>query len=70
MAADKHPNACFVVGTTIEAAPWRDPAVIQASTGQAQAEGGVRFLKDPLCFVSSLFVKKPFRLQGLRMVMT
>jgi hypothetical protein len=27
--------------------------------GQARVEGGFRFLKDPLFFVSSLFVKKP-----------
>jgi transposase len=33
-------------------------------------EGGFRFLKDPLFFVSSLFVKKPTRIQGLLMVMT
>jgi transposase len=31
---------------------------------------GFRFLKDPLFFVSSLFVKKPCRIQGLSMVMT
>jgi transposase len=29
-----------------------------------------RFLKDPLFFVSSLFVKKPNRIEGLLMVMT
>ena len=33
-------------------------------------EGGFRFLKDPLFFVSSLFVKKPTRIEGLLMVMT
>jgi transposase len=33
-------------------------------------ESGFRFLKDPLFFVSSLFVKKPCRIQGLLMVMT
>ena len=33
-------------------------------------EGGFRFLKDPVFFVSSLFVKKPSRIQGLFMVMT
>jgi transposase len=31
---------------------------------------GFRFLKDPLFFVSSLFVKKPSRIEGLLMVMT
>jgi transposase len=33
-------------------------------------EGGFRFLKDPLLFVSSLLGKKPTRIQGLLMVMT
>ena len=38
--------------------------------GQSHVEGGFRFLKDPLFFVSSLFVKKPNRIAGLLMVMT
>lgn len=63
-------KACCVVGTNIDASQLSDADVIQAYTGQAQAEGGFRFLKDPLCFVSSLFVKKPSRIQGLLMVMT
>jgi transposase len=42
---------------------------MQAYKAQAQAEGGFRFLKDPLFFVSSLCVKKPCRIQGLLMVM-
>ena len=59
-----------MVGTNIEASQLSDPEVIAAYKGQAQAEGGFRFLKDPLFFVSSLFVKKPCRIQGLLMVMT
>jgi transposase len=70
MAYDTPHNACCVVGTNMKAEQLRDPEVIQASKGHAQAEGGVRFLKDPLVFVSSLFVKKPCRIQGLLMVMT
>ena len=66
----KHHNACFVVGTNIGASQLSDAEVIRAYNGQAQAEGGVRFLKDPLFFVSSLFVKKPSRIQGLLMVLT
>jgi len=31
---------------------------------------GYRFLKDPLFFVSSLFIKKPSRIDALLMVMT
>jgi transposase len=37
---------------------------------QSSVERGFRFLKDPLFFVSSLFLKKPSRIEGLLMVMT
>jgi transposase len=66
----KRCKACFVLGTNIAAKQLSDPEVIAAYKGQARAEGGFRFLKDPLFFVSSLFVKKPSRIQGLLMVMT
>ena len=66
----KQHKACFVLGTNIEAEQLSDAEVITGYKGQAQAEGGFRFLKDPLFFVSSLFVKKPCRIQGLLMVMT
>jgi transposase len=70
IAFRKHQEACFVSGTNIDATQWRDPAVIHADKAQAQLEGGFRLLKDPLCFVSSLCVNKPCRIQGLLMVMT
>jgi len=70
MKQRKQQKACFVVGTNIDASQLSDAEVIRAYKGQAQAEGGFRFLKDPLFFVSSLFVKKPSRMQGLLMVMT
>ncbi len=66
----KQSQACFVLGTNIAASQLSDLEVIQAYKSQAQAEGGFRFLKDPLFFVSSLFVKKPSRIQGLLTVMT
>jgi len=47
-----------------------DTEVIQPHKGQSRVEGGLRLLKDPLFLVSSLFVKKPCRIQGLLMVMT
>lgn len=70
LASRKQQSACFVIGTNIAANHLSDPEVIRAYKAQAQAEGGFRFLKDPLFFVSSLFVKKPCRIQGLLMVMT
>jgi transposase len=66
----KQIKACFVVGTNIAINQLSDAEVIRAYKGQVQAERGFRFLKDPLFFVSSLFVKKPSRVQGLLMVMT
>ncbi len=66
----KQYKACFVLGTNIEVKQLSDAEVIAGYKGQAHAEGGFRFLKDPLFFVSSLFVKKPCRIQGLLMVMT
>jgi transposase len=70
MAYQKQVKACFVLGTNIAASELSDVEVIAAYKGQAQVEGGFRFLKDPLFFVSSLFVKKPNRIEGLLMVMT
>ena len=67
---DKQAKACYVLGTNIDASEVSDTEVIAAYKGQAHVEGGFRFLKDPLFFVSSLFVKKPSRIEGLLMVMT
>ena len=67
---DKQAKTCYVLGTNIDASELRDAEVITAYKGQAHVEGGFRFLKDPLFFVSSLFVKKPNRIEGLLMVMT
>jgi transposase len=66
----KQRKACFVLGTNIGVSELSDTAVIAAYKRQSRVEGGFRLLKDPLFFVSSLFVKKPCRIQGLLMVMT
>ena len=63
-------QGCFVLGTNIEANDISDEEVMVAYKAQSQVEGGLRLIKDPLFFVSSLFVKKPSRIQGLLMVMT
>lgn len=66
----KQHKACFVLGTNITAKELSDAEVIAGYKAQSRVEGGFRFLKDPLFFVSSLFVTKPCRIQGLLMVMT
>jgi transposase len=67
---DKQAKTCYRLGTNIDAGELRDAEGITAYTGQSQVEGGFRFLTDPLFFVSSLFVQKPNRIEGLRMGMT
>ena len=74
-ASDKIPShqqrkACFVLGTNTPDSVLTDEGVIAGYKGQSAVEGGFGFLKDPVFFVSSLFVKKPSRIQGLLMVMT
>jgi hypothetical protein len=68
-AAQPH-AACLGLGTTIETEPRSAAEVLAGSKAHSQAEGGCRCLKDPGCFVSSWFGKKPCRMQGLWMVMT
>ena len=68
--AHKPQRAGLVIGTNIQACQVSDAEVIRADKAPSGVEGGCRLLKDPWFFVSSLFVKKPSRLQGLLMVMT
>jgi transposase len=63
--------SCFVIGSTISINELSNADVIMAYKNQNNTvEKGFRFLKDPLMFTSSLFVKKPERIMGLLMVMT
>ena len=64
-------SSCFVLGSTIPKNEIDDAGIIMAYKNQNNTvEKGFRFLKDPLMFTSSLFVKKPERIMGLLMVMT
>ena len=63
-------QACVVLGTNIGVRELSETAVMAAYTRQSRVEGGVRWLKDPLLLVSSWFVKKPCRSQGVLRVMT
>ena len=63
-------NACFVTGANIKDDELTDIDVFRGYKSQSNVEGGFRFLKDPLFFVSSLFLKKPSRIEALLMIMT
>jgi transposase len=63
-------RAGFVLGTNIGTCELRATEVRAAYKGQSRVAGGFRFLQAPLFVVSSLFGKKPSRIDGLLMVMT
>jgi len=63
-------NACFVIGSNIKGDELTDIEIFHGYKSQSNVEGGFRFLKDPLFFVSSLFLKKPSRIEALLMIMT
>jgi transposase len=58
-------KACFIIGTNISKTELADAEVFAAYKNQSSVEHGFRFLKDPLFFVSSLYLKKPSRIEGL-----
>lgn len=64
-------GSCYVVGTNADEA-LADVDVVKTYKKQNSSieNMGFRFIKDPIFFVSSLFVKKPSRIEALLFVMT
>lgn len=61
-------KACFIIGTNDLT---QDPdKVIATYKAQGSVERGFRFLKDPTFFASSMFLKKPERIEALVTIMT
>ena len=64
-------QSCFILATNeLDEGLLSAQAVLDGYKGQAQAERGFRFLKDPQFLASSLYLKKPERIMALLMVMT
>ena len=65
-------KSCYVIGTNADNTELSAIEVIAAYKRQniSIENTGFRFLKDPVFFTSSLFLKKPSRIMGLLMVMT
>ncbi len=59
----------YIIGGNTDPEELSDQEVVNVYKEQHQVERGFRFLKDPLFFVSSLFVKRPQRIMALLMVM-
>jgi transposase len=64
-------HSCFILATNeLDETTLSPQEVLNGYKGQAQAERGFRFLKDPCLLASSLYLKKPERIMALLMVMT
>lgn len=63
-------KSCFVLASNADEKDLSNEAIFEHYKAQSHVERGFRFLKDPLFFVSSLFIKKPSRIDALLMVMT
>lgn len=60
----------FILATNVlDEQDYPAERLLQEYKGQQQVERGFRFLKDPLFFTSSVFVKKPQRVEALALVM-
>ena len=64
-------QSCLILATNeLDEGQFATQAVLNGYKGQARAERGFRFLKDPQFLASSLYLKKPERIMALLMVMT
>jgi transposase len=63
-------KSCFILATNADNKTLTPEAVLHHYKAQSAVEREFRFLKDPLFFVSSLFIKKPSRIDALLMIMT
>jgi transposase len=65
------PQRCFILATNERSERLLPPLELLAGyKGQAHAERGFRFLKEPRFLASSLYLQKPERIMALLMVMT
>jgi transposase len=69
---DSHLNelSCFVLATNVPSSELSPEQVLINYKGQDKVEKGFAFLKSPNFFASSIFLKKPQRIQALLMIMT
>jgi len=62
-------RSCFILSTNISSKELSMEEVLKGYKGQDKTEKGFAFLKSPDFFVSSLFLKKQSRIDGLLMIM-
>jgi transposase len=67
---DKEINLTTDAKTKLEEEKWTPELILKEYKGQQTTERGFRFLKDPLFFVSRVFLKNTQRIMALAMIMT
>jgi len=66
----QHRAGRFILATNVLDPEGLSPAqALQEYKGQQGTERGFRFLKDPLFFASSVFLKSPERIMALAFIM-
>jgi transposase len=66
-----HTKGKFIIATNdLDKQNFSDLACFETYKGQSKVERGFRFLKDPQFLASTIFVKKPERVEALLFIMT
>lgn len=67
--AELDQRSCFVLATNASPVEFSAESILLEYKKQDYVEKGFAFLKSPTCFLSSLFLKKPERIDALLMIM-
>lgn len=71
IAAHRQQVGRFILATnSLDSQKWTECEILQEYKAQQPTERGFRFLKDPLFFASSVFLKNTKRIMALAMIMT
>ena len=71
IAAHRQQVGRFILATnSLDSEKWTECEILREYKGQQPTEQGFRFLKDPLFFASSVFLKNTKRIMALAMIMT
>jgi transposase len=63
-------DASFIIGTSLKEESLANDDVIKKYKEQQKVERGFRFLKEPIFFASSLYLKSPARIEALLCIMS
>jgi transposase len=67
---DEEINLKSDANTELESQEWTPELILKEYKSQQSTERGFRFIKDPLFFVSRVFLKNTKRIMALAMIMT